>query len=59
MSYSELLMCRVCESETNTLYNLYDSSMFDVFKELNQIIKIEVKKNKFVFVSHTNFHNFS
>lgn len=46
--YSELLMCRVCESEKNTLFNLYESSMENVLNNLNQIIKIEVNE-KFVF----------
>lgn len=52
--YSELLMCRVCESEKNTLFNLYESSMENVLNNLNQIIKIEVKE-KFVFFFLNNF----
>lgn len=49
--YSELLMCRVCESEKNTLFNLYESSMENVLNNLNQIIKIEVKENFLFFFS--------
>lgn len=48
--YSELLMCRVCESEKNTLFNLYESSMENVLNNLNQIIKIEVKENFLFFL---------
>lgn len=51
--YTEILMCRVCESEKNTLFNLYESSMEKVLNNLNQIIKIEVNK-VFTFFSSKN-----
>lgn len=55
-TFSDDYMCRICESETNNLLNIYNSSNEEILQNLKQIgIQIEViffevmcekKKNK-------------
>lgn len=36
-NYSELLMCRVCESENNTLLNIYQISNIHILNNLQEL----------------------
>lgn len=42
-TFSDDYMCRICESETNNLLNIYNSSNEEILQNLKQIgIQIEV-----------------
>lgn len=41
-TFSDEFMCRICESETRNLLNIYISSNEEILHNLKQITKVEV-----------------